>query len=105
MELMGFPVVMGWTPLTAVGGFVILIATGRLIPKSQHDREVEFRDKLIADEKIESGVWRDAAIKALAAADKAAGAADRVIAGETAASRLVETLQDKFGTDTKEGGA
>ncbi|WKW85488.1 hypothetical protein SEA_REYNAULD_36 [Rhodococcus phage Reynauld] len=103
MELMGYPLVQA-TPSALLAGMVILIAMGRLIPKAQHDREMKFRDDLIVEERGDKVQWRDAALEAQRTVEAALEAARYITENETAATRLVETMQQKYTPQHGDGG-
>lgn len=96
MEVLGFPVVQGWGPGVILAGVIVLIVMGRLVPKAQHDREIKFRDDLITQERESTAYWRQAALGAQSNAEGALGAARFITQTEGTATRLVETMQQRF---------
>lgn len=63
MELAGFAITdVGAGAL--VVGFVVAIATGRLVPKGRADRELDFRDRMVEMIRAEADSWKAAAAEA-----------------------------------------
>lgn len=100
MEVLGFPVVQGWGPTVLLTGVCIMLFTGRLVPKAQHDREIKFRDDLLEQSKAEANDWKKIAFGAQRNADGALVAASHITQTENSATRLVETMQEVFTPET-----
>lgn len=98
MTIDGIPLVeLGPPALVAI--FVLLVFTGRLVPRKQHEEELAARDKVTADARAERDEWRDTAQKTLLANQEERAQKRELLEAMRTANRFIEATTKAAGVN------